>query len=125
MSANKEAQAAYQAAFNEAVLEERVRIVSVLSLPEAEGRFEVARQLALTPGMSSETARAILARVPRADQRVQHQNPFAQAMAALGNPDVSGIEARSDRDLTRPGMNAEDTVAEHIVQTFRKCAGEN
>lgn len=125
MSANKEAQAAYQAAFNEAVLEERVRIVSVLTLPEAEGRFEVARQLALTPGMSSDTSRAILARVPRADQRVQHKNPFAQAMAALGNPDVSGIEARSDRDLTRPGMNAEDTVAEHIVQTFRKCAGEN
>lgn len=101
-------------AFNEAVLAERVRIVSILSLPESEGRFEVAKQLALTPGMTSETARQILLRVPVAAQRIQHANPFAQAMAALGNPDVCGIEGPSHRDAATDSASA-DAVGRRIA----------
>lgn len=99
-------------AYTEAVLEERTRIVSILSLPEAEGRFEVAKQLSLTPGMMSETARQILMRVPVTAQRIQHANPFAQAMAALGNPDVCGIEAPSSH-LGSAGTGA---GAEHAAK---------
>lgn len=110
---------AYTEGFNEAVLEERTRIVSILTLPETEGRFEVAKQLALTPGMSSETARQILLRVPITAQRVQHENPFAQAMAAIGNPDVCGIEGPSQGELPNEGASA-DAMARRIAANVTK-----
>lgn len=115
--------AARAEAYTEAVLEERTRIVSILSLPETEGRFEVAKQLALTPGMSSETAREILLRVPIAAQRVQHENPFAQAMAALGNPDVCGIEGASHLDGAGNGAGTEH-VAKQIAAHVKTEGGK-
>ncbi|MGC4052929.1 MAG: S49 family peptidase [Paludibaculum sp.] len=71
---------------------ERQRIGAVLALPEAEGREQLARELALTPGMSADTAKRLLAVAPQAGAKT---NAFAAAMAGVTNPKV-GADSSSD-----------------------------
>jgi signal peptide peptidase SppA len=73
---------------------ERQRIAAVLALPEAEGRLTLARELALTPGMSAETAQRLLAATPIA--AAAKQTPFEQAMAGQPNPKVGADAGDAD-----------------------------
>ena len=80
----------------DAAATERQRIASVLALPEAAGREAMARELALTPGMTPETAQRILAAAP-----VQAKNNFAEAMAQVPNPKVGADAGDADGDETK------------------------
>ena len=71
----------------EAISSERARIKSILTCDEATGREGLARTLALETDQDLATANKILAASPKAESKAK-ANPFAEHMAALGNPDV-------------------------------------
>ena len=69
---------------------ERERIAAILTAPEAEGREQLARHLALSTDLTPEGARAILAASPKAAAATPAPpaNPLAVEMGRLKNPDV-------------------------------------
>jgi len=66
---------------------ERQRIQSILELPEAQGRADLARTLAFEPGMTPEGAKRILAAAPAATA-APPANPLEREMAKIKNPVV-------------------------------------
>jgi len=66
--------------------QERQRIKAIMSCPEATGREDQAKAIALGSELSEKTAREMLAAMP---QQVVGQSDFARHMAAIGNPDVT------------------------------------
>jgi capsid assembly protease len=72
---------------------ERARIQSILTLPEAQGRGDLARTLAFEPGMTPEAAQRILSAAPQAAAPAQ-PNLLEREMAKVKNPNVgTGGEA--------------------------------
>lgn len=95
------------------VAAESARVSGILALPAAKGNPELA-QTCISTGLSVEQSTAILGAVPAATQTpAAAANPFAAAMAALKNPDVSGVEGKPDA-----GAETEDAVAASIVATL-------
>jgi ClpP class serine protease len=71
---------------------ERERTSAILTHEAAQGRTELAIQC-VTSGLSAEQAAAILGAAPKAPAaQAGAGNQFAQHMAALGNPNVTGTE---------------------------------
>lgn len=86
-----DASAAAASAAAAAMQAERERTAAVLALPNAAQHTALAHQC-IALGLSVEQSTAILAAAPVAPPAAA-VNPFAQHMAALGNPKVSGTEA--------------------------------
>ena len=89
---------------------ERTRVSGIFAHEAAAGRTQLAIQC-VTSGLSVEQAGAVLAAAPVAT--AAPVNAFATAMAAVGNPDVSGVEAGSG------AQNDEAALASQIVASFR------
>lgn len=70
---------------------ERERVSAILGHAEADGRHALAMQC-VTTGLTVEQSTAILAAAPKAPAAAGG-GEFAAAMAKLGNPDVTGVEA--------------------------------
>lgn len=87
---------------------ERDRVTAIFA--QAAGKTEMA-VTCITSGLSVEQSSAILAAAPAKVDAVQG-NAFAAAMAATGNPKVSGVEAGA----AEPD---EATLAASIVANFR------
>ncbi|SFE88674.1 S49 family peptidase [Paracidovorax wautersii] len=81
---------------------ERERASSILGHESARGREALAQQCVST-GLSLDQSIAILSASPVAAAASGGANPFAQHMAALGNPAVNGVE--------KPGHEANDAAA--------------
>jgi capsid assembly protease len=77
---------------------ERARVSGILTHAEAAGRTALAHQC-VASGLSVQDAGALMAAAPKAAAAGQ---PFAAAMAGLGNPDVKGIEAEQAADDANP-----------------------
>lgn len=75
-----------QTAVQEAIASERTRIVAILISPEAEGRRDMARHLALETDTQPEQARSILAAAPKSAAATS--SLFIEAMALVNDPDV-------------------------------------
>jgi len=75
--------------------EERSRIQSILRSDAATGRDELAAHLAFETDMAADDAIAMLEKAPAATQ--ERSGGFAEAMAAIGNPQV-GADADHDAD---------------------------
>lgn len=78
---------------------ERSRVSAILGHANAGANMALAMQCVST-GLTAEQASAILgAAAPQggAQATTTQANPFAQAMGALGNPPVSGVEAANQR----------------------------
>lgn len=71
--------------------DERTRCASIFAAPEAEGRVQLAAQLAFTTDLSAEQAVGILKASPAATAPA---NPFAAAMGSVPNPQV-GADAEA------------------------------
>lgn len=94
-SANQTAaltQADVDSSVQAAVAAERTRTTGILTHAEAAGRMALAHQC-VAAGLSVEQAGALMAAAPKAAAAATAQ-PFAAAMAALGNPKVEGIEGQ-------------------------------
>lgn len=75
---------------------ERERTSAILSSGAAQGRTALAIQC-VTTGLTAEQAAAILGSAPMAPApQAAATNQFAQHMAALGNPKVSGVESSQE-----------------------------
>ena len=95
------------------VAAESARVSGILALPAAKGNPELA-QTCVSTGLSLEQSTAILSAAPAATQApAAAANPFAAAMAATKNPDVSGVEGKPDA-----GAETEDAIAASIVATL-------
>jgi Periplasmic serine proteases (ClpP class) len=97
---------------------ERERTAAILAHQRAATHVALAHQC-ITSGLSADQAGAILAAAPEvAVLSVANDSaaPFHAAMAAIGNPDVSGIERDTSAD------SDEAALAAQIVQTFRAHA---
>lgn len=81
---------------------ERERTAAILALPTAAQHTALAHQC-IALGLSVEQSSAILAAAPAATTAAA--NPFAQHMAALGNPKVTGTEA-PDAEAAAPAVVA-------------------
>ena len=71
--------------------DERTRCASIFAAPEAEGRVQLAAQLAFTTDLSAEQAVGILKASPAATAPA---NPFAAAMGSVPNPQI-GADAEA------------------------------
>lgn len=94
-SANQPAaltQADVDTAVQAAVTAERTRTTGILGHAEAAGRMALALQC-VASGLSVADAGALMAAAPKAAAAAAAQ-PFAAAMAALGNPKVEGLEGQ-------------------------------
>lgn len=90
---------------------ERTRVSGIFAHEAAAGRTQLAIQC-VTSGLTVEQAGAVLGAAP-APAAAGGANAFATAMAALGNPDVSGVEAAT-------GTAADEAaLASQIVSSFR------
>ncbi len=76
-------------------LAERARIAAILNSPEAEGREQLARAIALESDLDADAARKLLASAPVP----KPQTAFHAAMAAVENPKV-GANAAPDEDAS-------------------------
>ena len=76
-------------------LTERARIAAILNSPEAEGREQLARTIALESDLDPDAARKLLASAPVP----KPQTAFHAAMAAVENPKV-GADAAPDDDAS-------------------------
>ena len=97
------------------VAAESARVSGILALPAAKGNPELA-QTCVATGLSLEQSTAILGAAPKPIEGVAISaaaNPFAAAMAAVKNPEVSGVEGKPDA-----GAETEDAVAASIVATL-------
>ncbi|MFQ5460602.1 MAG: S49 family peptidase [Anaerolineae bacterium] len=72
----------------------RERIAAILSLPEAEGRQDLAKHIAFATTTDLDNARAMLAAAPQENAQA---DPLAAAMAGVDNPDV-GMDAEEGAD---------------------------
>lgn len=92
---------------------ERTRVSGIFAHEAAAGRTQLAIQC-VTSGLTVEQAGAVLGAAPPAVAAVAgNANAFATAMATLGNPDVSGVEAAT-------GQGADEAaLASQIVSSFR------
>jgi len=80
------------------VAAESARVSGILALPAAKGNPELA-QTCVSTGLSLEQSTAILGAAPQPIEGIAISaaaNPFAAAMAAVKNPDVSGVEGKGD-----------------------------
>ena len=76
---------------------ERARVSAILGHANASANAALA-QTCISGGLTAEQAQGVLDAAPAAAAAaapVAAANQFAQAMAALGNPNVSGVEAAS------------------------------
>lgn len=90
---------------------ERTRVSGIFAHEAAAGRTQLAIQC-VTSGLTVEQAGAVLGAAPAAAS-AGTANAFATAMATLGNPDVSGVEAAT-------GAAADEAaLASQIVSSFR------
>ncbi len=89
---------------------ERGRVSGIFAHEAAAGRTQLAIQC-VTSGLSVEQAGAVLGASPAAAGA--SANAFATAMAAVGNPDVTGIEAGAGP------KSDEAALASQIVASFR------
>jgi len=87
---------------------ERARIAGILNAPEAAGREQLARTLALDTDLDAEAARKILAAAPVAASSTTPQNPLAAEMEKIKNPKVG---ARPESE--------EDSVAAEVAQVLK------
>lgn len=92
------AQASLEQARAEGANAERARVAAILGHANASANPAIAQQC-ISTGLSAEQAKGFLDVAPAAAVTAAAAtasapaNPFAQAMAAMGNPDVSGMEA--------------------------------
>lgn len=103
-----ELDAAHAAGVAHGTQAERERTSAILTHAAAQGRTALAIQC-VTSGLSAEQAGAILASAPQAPTPATAPaaatNPFAQHMAALGNPATTGTEA-PEHDPDSPAATA-------------------
>lgn len=93
---------------------ERERISGILAHDAAVAHPAMARQC-IDSGLTAEQSTAMLNTAPKnvqAEAVAKPGNAFAVAMASVGNPDVSGIEASADVD------NPEAALAGQILSAF-------
>ena len=76
--------------YADGVQAERARVTAILGHANAAANPSITQQCIAT-GLSAEQAKGFLDAAPAAAAAPAH--PFAAAMAAMGNPDVSGVEA--------------------------------
>jgi len=74
---------------------ERERIAAILNAPEAEGRENLARTLALDTDLTPDAARKVLASAPTAASATP-ANPLAEHMAKVKNPVVGAVGPDQD-----------------------------
>lgn len=92
------AQASLEQARAEGAAAERARVAAILGHANASANPAITQQC-ISTGLSAEQAKGFLDVAPAAAVTAATAtasaptNPFAQAMAAMGNPDVSGMEA--------------------------------
>lgn len=125
-SAAAQASATEGAGFAAGVQAERTRVASILGHERAGANMALAVQC-INTGLTAEQAGAILGVAPvagtttaaapatPATQASAPKNEFAAAMAAMGNPSVTGVEA-SAADLT-PQAKA-DALAQQVLASF-------
>ncbi len=96
---------------------ERERTAAILDHERAATHVALAHQC-VTSGLSAEQAAAILGAAPMVIAAAEQATgaPFAAAMSAIGNPNVSGVERDTSADAD------EAALAAQIVQTFRAHA---
>ena len=90
-------QASLEQARAEGATAERVRVAAILGHANASTNAALA-QTCISGGLTAEQAQGVLDAAPAAAVAAlapAATNQFAQAMAALGNPNVSGVEAAS------------------------------
>ena len=91
------AQASLEQARAEGATAERARVAAILGHANASANAALA-QTCISGGLTAEQAQGVLDAAPAAAVAAlapAATNQFAQAMAALGNPNVSGVEAAS------------------------------
>ena len=121
-----QASATEGAGFAAGVQAERTRVASILGHERAGANMALAVQC-INTGLTAEQAGAILGVAPvagtttaaapatPATQASAPRNELAAAMAAMGNPSVTGVEA-SAADLT-PQAKA-DALAQQVLDSF-------
>lgn len=97
---------------------ERKRIESILEHPNASAQAALARQCIATD-LCVEQSNAILGAVVTAAAPAA-VNPFTAAMAAMGNPKVSGIEAPSGAGTDQ--LAQAEALAKSVLQSMQACA---
>lgn len=103
------AQASLEQARAEGVAAEHARVAAILGHANASANPAIAQQC-ISTGLSAEQAKGFLDVAPAAAAATTASvpaNPFAQAMAAMGNPDVSGMEAAAPDSATAASAQTE------------------
>lgn len=103
------AQASLEQARTEGATAERVRVAAILGHANASANPAITQQC-ITTGLSAEQAKGFLDVAPAAAVAAlapAATNQFAQAMAAMGNPDVSGVEAAAPDGATTASAQTE------------------
>lgn len=92
---------------------ERTRVTAIYSHAEATGRRAMADKC-VSMGLTVEQAGELLAAAPRDSAPQAAANPFAAAMAAIGNPPTTGLEA--------PETDTPDeaALAAQVIAAFRQ-----
>ena len=110
-----EAAAVHRSAFVDGALGERRRCMAIMALAEGTGREAMRDQLMANTTLSPEEVREILAAAPAV--RHQVRSLFAEAMAAVGNPPTSNLDAVISDTDDRAAMEAAAAAA--ILQQAR------
>lgn len=116
-----QAKTAEQAA-QEARVAERARVSGIMGCDEAKGRETLANHLAMNTDMSVDSAKAILAASPKAEEKkpepaASTTNPFEQAMNASQHPNVGA-------DTSAAGGSGEQLdPAAQILRDQQKATG--
>lgn len=106
------AQASLEQARAEGATAERARVAAILGHANASANPAITQQC-ISTGLSAEQAKGFLDVAPAAAVTAAAAtasapaNPFAQAMAAMGNPDVSGMEAATPDSATAANAQTE------------------
>jgi len=93
----------------EKVSAERTRITAILDAPEAKGREQTARRLALDSDMTAEKAIAILASTPKTQT-----GPTPLALAMAGEDNAVNADDGSDAWAS---MSEEERLADQIINS--------
>lgn len=102
-------QASLEQARAEGAAAERARVAAILGHANASANPAITQQC-ISTGLSAEQAKGFLDVAPAAAVAAlapAATNPFAQAMAAMGNPDVSGVEAAAPDSATAANAQTE------------------
>ena len=103
------ARASLEQARAEGAAAERARVAAILGHANASANPAITQQC-ISTGLSAEQAKGFLDAAPAAAVAAlapAATNPFAQAMAAMGNPDVSGVEAAAPDSATTASAQTE------------------